>query len=82
MGKETQAKMLVDATGLRHISTGDLLRAARKEGTDLGRKAQGFMDAGELVPLVDRTYELGEIVEAYRFVETGQKIGSVVIDVA
>jgi len=50
VGKGTQAKMLVDATGLRHLSTGDLLRAARKEGTELGIKAQAFMDAGELVP--------------------------------
>jgi adenylate kinase len=50
VGKGTQAKMLVDATGMRHVSTGDLLRAARKEGTELGRKAQAFMDAGELVP--------------------------------
>lgn len=50
VGKGTQAKRLVDATGMRHVSTGDLLRAARKEGTELGRKAQKFMDAGELVP--------------------------------
>lgn len=50
VGKGTQAKMLVDATGMRHVSTGDLLRAARREGTELGRKAQAFMDAGELVP--------------------------------
>ena len=50
VGKGTQAKMLVDATAMRHISTGDLLRAARKEGTELGKQAQDFMDAGELVP--------------------------------
>jgi adenylate kinase len=50
VGKGTQAKMLIDATGMRHISTGDLLRAARREGTELGLKAQAFMDAGELVP--------------------------------
>ena len=50
VGKGTQAKKLIDATGMRHISTGDLLRAARKEGTELGKKAQAFMDAGELVP--------------------------------
>jgi len=50
VGKGTQAKMLVDATNMRHVSTGDLLRAARKEGTELGRQAQGFMDSGALVP--------------------------------
>ncbi len=50
IGKGTQAKMLVDATGMWHVSSGDLLRAARKEGTELGRRAQAFMDAGELVP--------------------------------
>ncbi len=50
VGKGTQAVRLADATGGEHISTGDLLRAARREGTELGQKAQGYMDAGELVP--------------------------------
>ena len=50
VGKGTQAVRLADDTGAAHVSTGDLLRAARREGTPLGRKAQGFMDAGELVP--------------------------------
>jgi adenylate kinase len=36
--------------GWQHVSTGDLLRAARREGTELGKKAQAFMDAGNLVP--------------------------------
>lgn len=49
-GKGTQAKRLEDQLGYAHISTGDLLRAAVKEGTELGRKAKGFMDAGQLVP--------------------------------
>jgi adenylate kinase len=50
VGKGTQGVLMAEATGSRHLATGDLLRAARREGTELGRKAQGFMDRGELVP--------------------------------
>ena len=50
VGKGTQAVRLADSEGAAHISTGDLLRAARREGTELGRKAQAYMDSGELVP--------------------------------
>lgn len=49
-GKGTQAKKLQDELGYAHISTGDLLRAAVAAGTELGRQAKGFMDAGGLVP--------------------------------
>jgi adenylate kinase len=49
-GKGTQADRLRDDFGLPHISTGDILRAQVAEGTELGRKAKGYMDAGELVP--------------------------------
>jgi adenylate kinase len=49
-GKGTQAKRLANRFGLKHISTGDILRAAVKEGTPLGLKAKTYMDAGELVP--------------------------------
>ncbi|MGI6105845.1 MAG: adenylate kinase [Raoultibacter sp.] len=49
-GKGTQAAKLVEKYQLTHISTGDMLRAAVKEGTPLGIKAKSFMDAGELVP--------------------------------
>jgi adenylate kinase len=49
-GKGTQAKKLKEQLGYAHISTGDLLRAAVKEGTELGAKAKGYMDAGALVP--------------------------------
>jgi adenylate kinase len=41
---------LADEISAEHVSTGDLLRAARRDGTELGRRAQGYMDAGELVP--------------------------------
>jgi adenylate kinase len=50
VGKGTQAVRLADELDGAHVSTGDLLRAARREGTPLGKKAQGYMDAGELVP--------------------------------
>ena len=50
VGKGTQAVRLADNVGWEHVSTGDLLRAARREGTELGKKAQSYMDAGELVP--------------------------------
>jgi adenylate kinase len=49
-GKGTQARRLAAEYGLAHISTGDILRAAVKAGTPLGRQAQQFMDRGALVP--------------------------------
>ncbi|MDH3891452.1 MAG: adenylate kinase [candidate division Zixibacteria bacterium] len=49
-GKGTQAVRLAESKGLVHLSTGDLLRDAAKAGTELGKKAEGFMKAGELVP--------------------------------
>lgn len=50
VGKGTQGDRLVKALGWQKVATGDLLRAARREGSELGRKAQSYMDAGELVP--------------------------------
>jgi adenylate kinase len=49
-GKGTQAERLREDFGLPHISTGDILRAQVAESTELGNKAQRYMDAGELVP--------------------------------
>jgi adenylate kinase len=49
-GKGTQAERLRDDFGTPHIATGDILRAQVKEGTDLGSEANGYMEAGELVP--------------------------------
>lgn len=49
-GKGTQAERLVDAFHIPHISTGDMFRAAVKQGTELGKEAKRYMDAGQLVP--------------------------------
>jgi len=49
-GKGTQADKIVVKYNIPHISTGDMFRAAIKEGTELGLKAKSFMDKGELVP--------------------------------
>ncbi|MCG2968937.1 nucleoside monophosphate kinase, partial [Escherichia coli] len=49
-GKGTQAEQIVEHYDIPHISTGDMFRAAIKEGTPLGLKAKSFMDQGNLVP--------------------------------
>ena len=49
-GKGTQCKRIVDRFKLAHLSSGDILRSERTAGTELGKKAQSFMDAGKLVP--------------------------------
>lgn len=49
-GKGTQAKKMIDALQIPQISTGDILRAAVKEGTEMGIEAKKYMDAGGLVP--------------------------------
>ena len=49
-GKGTQCKRIVGRYGLVHLSSGDILRQERSEGTKLGRKAQSYMDSGQLVP--------------------------------
>ena len=49
-GKGTQAERLRDELGFTWLSTGGLLRGARAEGSDLGKRAAGYMDRGELIP--------------------------------
>lgn len=49
-GKGTQSQFIVEKFGIPQISTGDILREARKNQTDLGKKAEAYMKSGELVP--------------------------------
>jgi adenylate kinase len=49
-GKGTQAKVLEEHTGLVHVASGDLFRAALRQGTELGMLAKSYMDRGALVP--------------------------------
>lgn len=49
-GKGTQSEKIIDKYGLTHISTGDLFRKHLGEGTELGKMAKSYMDAGNLVP--------------------------------
>ncbi len=62
-GKGTQAKMIVKDFQIKQLSTGDLLRENRKQGTDLGKEAQKFMDAGDLVP---DSVILGMVAEEFK----------------
>ena len=49
-GKGTQSDLLVQKYGFKHISTGDVLRAEIKQGTELGQTAQSYIDKGQLIP--------------------------------
>jgi adenylate kinase len=49
-GKGTQAKRIVERTGVAHLSTGDILRDEVAKGSELGRNAKQYMERGELVP--------------------------------
>ena len=49
-GKGTQSDLMIEHYGLGHISTGDVLRNEIKNGTELGKTAQGFIDNGQLIP--------------------------------
>ena len=49
-GKGTQSERIVEKYGINHISTGDVLRAEIKAGTELGKTAKGYIDQGQLLP--------------------------------
>ena len=49
-GKGTQSERIVEKYGINHISTGDVLRADIKNGTELGKTAKGYIDQGQLIP--------------------------------
>lgn len=49
-GKGTQAKKLAEKLKIPHVSTGDMLREARRKGTEMGKKAAEYMNSGQLVP--------------------------------
>jgi adenylate kinase len=49
-GKGTQAKRIAEGYGMAHVATGDILRAAMADGTDLGRRVKPIYDRGDLVP--------------------------------
>lgn len=68
-GKGTQAAFLIEKYGLKHLSTGDMLRAEKKSGSELGNKVAEIMDAGQLVS--------DEIVNAIVKSQLNQYAGSV-----
>ena len=49
-GKGKQSERIVEKYGINHISTGDVLRAEIKNGTELGKTAKGYIDQGQLIP--------------------------------
>jgi NADPH:quinone reductase-like Zn-dependent oxidoreductase len=52
-----------------------------RQDQDMARYFKNLIESGQFKPFIDRTYPLDQIVEAYKYVETGQKIGNVVISV-
>lgn len=70
-GKGTQAKLMSEKLGLPHISTGDILRNEVKNHTDLGKKAQGYMESGKLVPdelvteMVKKRLQAGDVTAGF-----------------
>ena len=74
-GKGTHCKRIVDKYGLQHLSSGDILRQQRAAGSELGEKAQSYMDSGELVPddlivkmmavAIEKTSEAGFVLDGF-----------------
>jgi adenylate kinase len=72
VGKGTQGRMLADSAGLALMSTGDILRAAVREGTALGVEAREHMDAGRLVP--------DELIDSMMAERLGSTDGGAILD--
>lgn len=74
-GKGTQCKRIVEKYDLQHLSSGDILRKERAENSDLGKKAQSYMDSGALVPdelivemmvkAIDRASDKGYVLDGF-----------------
>jgi len=70
-GKGTQAKRICKELNILHLSTGDVLREAVKNGTDLGKEAKKYMEAGDLVPdalivgLIEDKLKAGELENGF-----------------
>lgn len=70
-GKGTQAKRVADARAIPHIATGDILREAMRDGTEVGLKAKAFVSAGNLVPddvmigIIEERFARGDTAKGY-----------------
>ena len=65
-GKGTQSERIVVKYGINHISTGDVLRAEIKNGTELGKTAKGYIDQGQLIPDELMIDILGSVFDSFK----------------
>ena len=65
-GKGTQSERIVEKYGINHISTGDVLRAEIKIGTELGKTAKGYIDQGQLIPDELMIDILGSVFDSFK----------------
>ena len=65
-GKGTQSERIVEKYGINHISTGDVLRAEIKNGTELGKTAKGYIDQGQLIPDELMIDFLGSVFDSFK----------------
>ena len=65
-GKGTQSERMVEKYGINHISTGDVLRAEIKNGTELGKTAKGYIDQGQLIPDELMIDILGSVFDSFK----------------